>query len=104
MLSGKGSTGRTGLPGLVLQCGGHTETLLKEELRRDSKLGRDLVLTCVCAHVQRFCHQRTQSDRVMLKGLWEPTQELASRGQCRVEILGLSLLKEQQAGDWMARN
>ena len=45
MLSGVGGAhGEQAPQGLVLQCGGHTETLLKEELRRDSGPSRDSVL------------------------------------------------------------
>ena len=53
---------------------GHTETLLKEDLRQDPQIGRDLVLPWACAHVQWPCEQRTKKDRVMLKGLWDTTQ------------------------------
>ena len=52
---------------------GATQKLLKEELGPDSRLGRDLVLPCVCTHAHQLCQQRTQGDRVLLKALWDGT-------------------------------
>ena len=69
-----GAVGQRVPQGSALQCGGHTETLSKEKVRRDSRLSRHPVLLCMCVHAQPLCKQRTQRDRVMLKGLWDPIQ------------------------------
>ena len=60
---------RTGPPGLstAVQC--HTETILKEELRQDLRLNRDMVLKYTRVCVLQLSQQRTQRDRVMLKVL-----------------------------------
>ena len=59
---------------------GATQKLLKEELRRHSRLSRDLLLACACSCVQWLWQQRTQRDRVMLKGLWDTTSAAGVQG------------------------
>ena len=65
----------------------------------------DLVLLCACAYAQWPCKQRTQRDRVRLKGMWDPTQHGCRQGTIQSgEFRPKSPARERQTGDWTARS